>query len=407
MLLAELLDSSRLIRDFFTRHSPYSIVHSLAIRTLIDQGESSLAGAMKGPMICLLLLFIWAPGWGRSEGPGAPPPLDVVTLKDGSVVYGEVIELVEGELKLKTSFGVGDVVAIKWDRVANLSINHPIPFHLKEGTVLLGTVQEGAPGTLLLKVEPMAGVLTVPIDSVKAINPLIQPPVVYLGNLTAGFSQTSGNSHLRSASLLGDLTGRSESLRLTLLGRYIYGDDKGRLITRNSRGTIKLDFFITKRFYWFAAAYFEQDTFQDLNLRTSLSSGPGYQIIDKGDYSNPYLKDMTLYFEGGLAYFNEDFKTAGDKTSLRVRTSLKWNWPILDDRVTFYHSDEIFPSIQNTKDFYLTSDQGIRFKIFGSLVSGFQLTFRYNNVPPPGVRSSDTLLLATIGYSLDTTRKRT
>lgn len=362
---------------------------------------------MKWPMILLLMAVAWAPGLGQSQNPVAPPPLDVVTLKDGSVLYGEVIELVEGELKLKTSFGVGDIVAIKWDQVAKLAINHPIPFHLKEGTVLMGTAQEGSEGTLLLKVEPMAGVLTIPIDSVKAINPLIQPPVVYLGNLTAGLSQASGNSHLRNASLLWDLTGRSESLRLTLLGRYVYGDDNGRLITRNSRGTIKLDFFISKRFYWFAAAYFEQDTFQDLNLRTSLSSGPGYQIIDKGDYSSPYLKDMTLYFEGGLAYFNEDFKTAGDKTSLRVRTSLKWNWPILDDRLTFYHYDEIFPSVQNTKDFYLTSDQGIRFKIFGSLVSGFQLTFRYNNIPPPGVKSSDTLLLATIGYSLDTSRKRT
>lgn len=363
---------------------------------------------MKRLMIVLLMaiLVMAVSETGRSEEPGAPPPLDIVTLKDGSQIYGEVIELVDGELKVKTSFGVGDIVAIKWDSVAKLAINHPIPFHLKEGTVLMGTAQEGTPGTLLLKVEPMAGVLTVPIDSVKAINPLIQPPVVYLGNLTAGLSQMSGNSHLRNASVLGDLTGRSESLRLTLLGRYIYGDDHGRLITRNSRGTIKLDFFITKRLYWFAAAYFEQDTFQDLNLRTSLSSGPGYQFIDKGDYSGPYLKDMTLYFEGGLAYFNEDFKIAADKTSLRLRTSLKWNWPILEERVTFYHYDEFFPSIQNAQDFYLTTDQGVRFKIFGSLVSGLQVTYRYNNMPPPGIKSSDTMLLVTIGYALDTSRKR-
>ena len=358
-------------------------------------------------MLIVIAISLWGfPDMGRSESSLPSPPLDIVTLKDGSVVVGEVIELVDGELKVKTSFGVGDVVAIKWDSVAKLSINHPIPFHLKEGTVLMGTAQEGTPGTLLLKVEPMAGALTVPIDSVKAINPLIQPPVIYLGNLNAGLSEMSGNSHLRNASILGDLTGRSESLRLSILGRYIYGDDHGRLISRNSRGTIKLDFFLTKRFYWFAAAYFEQDTFQDLNLRTGLSSGPGYQFIEKGDYSSPYLKDMTLYFEGGLAYFNEDFKVTADKTSLRVRTSLKWNWPILDERITFYHYDEIFPSIQNTKDFYLTSDQGVRFKLFGNLVSGFQLTYRYNNMPPPGVRSSDTLLLATLGYAFDTSRKR-
>jgi putative salt-induced outer membrane protein YdiY len=357
--------------------------------------------------VCLfLLLWISSAQAQQTPPPKALAPMDVVTLKDGSVIYGEVIDMSDGQLKIKTTFGVGEVITVKWDNVAKLSVDHPIPFHLKEGSVLMATVKEGPDGMLLLNVEPMAGSLTVPIDSINAINPLIQPPVVYSGGLTSGLSQSSGNSHLRSASLLGDLTGRSESLRLTLLGRYIYGDDHGRVITRNSRGTIKLDFFMTKRFYWFAAAYFEQDTFQDLKLRTSLSSGPGFQFIDKGNYSGPYLKDMTLYLEGGLAYFNEDFSIAADKTSLRLRTSLKWNWPILDEKVTFYHYDEFFPSVQNAKDFYLTSDQGVRFKLIGGLVSGFQLTYRYNNTPPPGIRPSDTLFLWTVGYTFDTSRKR-
>ena len=54
---------------------------------------------------------------------------------------------------------------------------------------------------------------------------------------------------------------------------------------RNSRGTVKLDFFFTKRWYWFASAYFEQDTFQDLKLRTALATGPGYQFLDRGEAS--------------------------------------------------------------------------------------------------------------------------
>lgn len=356
--------------------------------------------------VMLLVLFAGTVR-AQSPTPAAPPSSDLVTLQDGSLIHGEVIELSNGELKVKTAFGVGDIVTIKWANVAKLVMNHPIPFHLKEGTVIVGTAEEGPAGALTLKAEPMPGTLTVPFESVSAINPLIQPPVVYSGGLTAGLSQASGNSHLRSASLLGDLAGRSESLRLTLYGRYIYGDDNGRLITRNARGTIKLDFFLTKKFYWFVSSYFEKDTFQDVKLRTALASGPGYQFIDKNDFSSPSLRDMTLYAEAGLAYFNEDFSVAPDKTSMRARVSMKWNWPILDERITFYHYDEVFPSLQNTSDFYLTSDQGVRFKLIEGLVSGFQLTYRYNNVPPPGVRSSDTLFLLTVGYSFDTSRKRT
>ena len=331
---------------------------------------------------------------------------DLVMLKDGSVIYGEIVEMTDGELKIKTAFGVGDVVSIKWDNVSKLTVTHPLPFHLKEGTVIVGTAEIAEPGMLMLKTEPLVEPIRVPLDAVKAVNPLIQPPVVYQGAVNFGLSQTNGNSHLRNASLIGEFTGRSESLRLTLLGRYIYGDDHGKLIVRNSRGTIKLDFFLTKRFYWFAASYFEQDTFQDLKFRTALSSGPGYQFIERGDLSGPYLKDMTLYAESGLAYFNEDFNLAGDKTSLRGRISVKWNWPILDEKITLYHYDEIFPSLQNTNDFYLTTDQGIRFKLFGSLVSGIQVTYRYNNKPPSGVNQSDTLLILSLGYTLDTSRKR-
>jgi putative salt-induced outer membrane protein YdiY len=234
---------------------------------------------------------------------------------------------------------------------------------------------------------------------------LVQPSVVYVGNLTGGYSQTTGNSQLRNASLLGELVARSDLLRLTMNGRYVYGDDRGALIVRNARGTIKLDFFITKRFFWFTSAYFENDRFQDLKLRTALATGPGYQWIDRGDYSG-ISKDMTLYTEIGLAYFNEDYNAAGDKSSVRGRISVKWNWPIYEDLITLYHFSELFPSVQNTSDVFLTMDNGVRFKIWQGFISSFQMTTRYNSRPAPGTGDTDNLYLITLGYAFDTTRKR-
>lgn len=331
---------------------------------------------------------------------------DLVTLKDGSLIRGDVLEMSNGELHIQTAFGVGDTIKVKWANVAKLSVTHPLPFHLKDGTVLVGTAQEGENGTLRIKADAMAGTMTVPMEQITSVNPLVQPPVIYSGNLTAGLSQTTGNSHLRNASLLGEFVGRSEQLRLSLLGRYVYGDNAGSLITRNSRGTIKLDFFLTKRLFWFASAYFEQDTFQDLKMRTALASGPGYQLIERGDFAHSWFKDMTLYAEAGPAYFNEDFKLAGDKASVRGRWSIKFNWPFLDDRITLYHFQEAYPSVQNGKDFYLTMDNGVRFKLFEGLVSGLQVTTRFNNNPPPATGDTDNLYLMTFGYSFDTSRRR-
>ncbi len=337
--------------------------------------------------------------------PTATPAQDVVTLKDGSVIYGEVIEMTGGLLQIKSTMA-SDIIKVKWAEVSKLVVSHPIPFHLKEGTVLVGTVEEGDPGTVKLKAGPLGSTMTVPMDVITQVNPVVQPPVIYTGSLNAGYSQATGNSHLLNISALGDLVARSEQLRLTLLGRYVYGDDAGSILTRNARGTIKLDFFITKRLFWYASAFFENDRLQNLKLRTAISSGAGYQWIERGD-SDGLFKDATFYTEAGPAYFNEDFlDPAPDKASFRGRVAMKLDWPLLDGRITLYHYDEIFPSLQNFSDFYFTMDNGLRLKIFGGLTSGFQVTTRYNNRPPAGTTDTDNLYLLTLGYAFDTTRKR-
>ncbi len=277
----------------------------------------------KGFWICVLLTCLIAPQLvaaadapAVADTPATPAPPDAITLKDGGgVLYGEVVEMSDGVLYIKTAAAEDKIIKIKWANVEKLVINHPIPFHLKEGSVLIGTATEGPDGTIHVQTGPLKEAIEIPMDSVTALNPLIQPPVIYKGTLTGGYSQATGNSHFRNASLLGDFVARSEQLRLTLNGRYVYSDQDNVLTARNARGTIKMDFFITKRLFWFASAYFEQDTFQDLKLRTALASGPGYQFIEKGDYASPWLKDMTLYAETGLAYFNEDFTTAPDQAS--------------------------------------------------------------------------------------------
>ena len=339
------------------------------------------------------------------SAPAAPATLDVVTLKNGSVIYGEVIEMAGGVLQIKTPVSPDNVLKVNWSDVSTLSVNHPIPFHLKEGSVIMGTATAGPNGTLNVQAEPLKGTIEVPMDSVASMNPVVQAPVIYSGSVVGAYSQTTGNSHLRTASLLGDFVARSEQLRLTINGRYVYGENDHTLVARNARGTIKLDFFITQRFYWFASAYFENDRFQDLKMRTALASGPGYQFIERGDFSG-ILKDMTFYTEAGVAYFNEDFRTADDKSSLRARLSMKWNWPLWDDRMTLYHYNEMFPSLQNSSDYFLTMDNGVRFKIWNGFTSGFQVTTRYNNTPAPGTGDTDNLYLATLGYNFDTTRKR-
>lgn len=359
-----------------------------------------------GPAACaaLLLAGVLASAVPPARAAEDPAPVvlkqDLIALKDGSLIFGEVVEMTEDKLKVKTRFGADKFLMIKWADVANLTISHPLPIKLKDGTTIVGTVAEGKDGTIRLKAEPVTEQLTIALGDVTAINPPVKPPVAFEGNFTLGMSGANGNANFANASGLAELVGRSDRLRLTIIGRYIYGEADNKVVTRNSRGTIKLDFFLTKRFFWFVSSYFEQDTFQDLNLRTALSTGPGYQFIEKNDFTSPHLKDMQMYAEAGLAYFNEDFKFRQDQTSTRLRTSVKWDWGIIPEKVAVYHYNEFFPSITDTADFYLTTDQGLMFNVIENFVAKIQYTYRYNNRPPTGVKPADSIYLITLGYSL-------
>ena len=192
-----------------------------------------------------------------------------------------------GCYSIKTAAAADNIVKIKWASVAKLAINHPIPFHLKEGTVLIGTATEGPNGTINVRAEPLKGTMEVPLDSITALNPIIQAPVIYSGTLTGGYSQTTGNSHLKNASLLGDFVARSEQLRLSINGRYVYGDQRQYSLARNARGTIKMDFFITKRLFWFASSYFEKDHLSGPQIANRPCLRSRLSVYRTGDYESP------------------------------------------------------------------------------------------------------------------------
>lgn len=342
--------------------------------------------------LCLGLYLI--PGLGMAG------TLGKITLKDGSQVYGEIVEMTEGMMTIKTLFHEGDPIKIKWSEVTGIDTVEPMTFVLSNGTILQGKTAMTQPGTLDVKTELLPEPIPVQLGSVLAVNPPVKKPVVFTGNANFGGSVTAGNTDLKNFSFVGELIARSERLRLTLLGRYLYGENDGELNARNAFGTIKLDFFLRKRFYVYTGALFEQDTFQDLNLRSSVFAGPGYQFIEEGDYANPYLNKLQLHAEIGLGYFNEDFKRADDVNYFSGRWAINFNWPVLP-WLTLFHQHQGFPSLEKTSDWYVTSQQGIRMTIWENFITTFQVNWRYDNSPAPDTKKADTQYILALGYAFE------
>ena len=69
--------------------------------------------------------------------------------------------------------------------------------------------------------------------------------------------------------------------------------------------------------------------------------------------------------------------------------------------MTFFHFHEGYPSLEDLKDFYITSATGLRFNLTGNFNAGVQVNYRYDSTPSEGRKRADTLYLLTLGYSFE------
>ncbi|MGQ9591995.1 MAG: DUF481 domain-containing protein [Planctomycetota bacterium] len=345
--------------------------------------------------LCLASVLLAGPG----VAPAAEiPGFDEVLTKDGSRIFGKILSMSGGSLDFEGAFG--GKVSIPWKDVVSLKTANPIVLVLSDGSRIKGWVAPGAEGSVEVRAETIAGPSTVALAQVAEINPKF--PIAFKGNLSLGASVARGNTETKAFSVLAEFEARSAQQRLTLRGSYNYAESETEMIAQNGKASIKYDYFVWERLYAYASAYFEHDGIQDLRLRTALSAGPGYQVIDKGDFDEVWLKGMQLLVEVGVSYVNEDYKGTEDSSRVAGRWSVKFDWPVWPDRITLFHYHEAYPNFEDLQeDFYITTEQGVRFNIVSNFVATAQVNFRWDSDPAPGFRRGDVLYLLTIGYAFE------
>ncbi len=346
--------------------------------------------------LCLVfVLMSWVVPYSIHAG-----VLASVILKDGSIIHGDLVEMVEGTLKVEAAFGAGEPFLITWGEVENIATSQPVVFVLGNGASLTGIAEKGEPGELLLSADPLTIRIPIQLASVTAINPPEEKPVKYKANINFGGKISSGNTKDAQANLLGGFQARSERLRLIVDARYFYAEERKRVTDRNAFGTIDLNFFMTQRWYAFLAVLMEQDTFDDLNLRTAVTAGPGYEFIEKGDFANPYFSQMTLQGDIGAGFFNEDRKIDDDTNHGVYRWALRWEWEVIP-KLTIFHRQMGFPELGDVSNYYVNTLQGIRFNIWKGLNVSVQVNYKYDNDPAEGSKKGDTKALFSLGYNYE------
>jgi putative salt-induced outer membrane protein YdiY len=341
-----------------------------------------LRRAFLSPCIGLISLLTW----------GYPVLADEVHLVNGDRLTGEIARMEKQLLLLKTTYA-GDV-QLKWQEVVGITSDRELTFRLKNDEVWIGRAMCPVKGRVQIEAERIGESAEFSLDEVDAINPSPPPPAVtYKGNIAGGGNISRGNTRETSANASAGFEARSKRHRLTLAGKYNYGETDSEITTRNALGRIKYDFFLKKSLYTYAHGRFERDDFQDINLRSTMGLGLGYQILD--------TKRVTLFAEAGVSYFNVDFMGARDTDYAAARESMGFTVDILPKRIKFFHLHELYYSLDESKTYYLSSEQGFRLLLFRNFFAQFQVDFDYNSKPAPGKEKADISYIGSLGYEFE------
>lgn len=316
---------------------------------------------------------------------------DEVTMANGDVITGEILTLEGGKLKVKTPYNAA--LELDWASVKGVRSDVPVELVLEDDRHVKGTLETSPDGTLQVVTESAGPVPIGAPSLVTGMNPPEVKWITYTGDVLAGASYLTGNTETTSLNLSGKFVASTKRHRGTLRGAWNYAEAEKIVTARKLGGSAKYDFFVTERLYAYLNGLLEYDSFQDLDLRATIGPGLGYQFLD-----NERLK---LAGELGYSYVSEDFKIAADNEYSSARWSFDFNWDIVKKKISFFHFDEGYLSVEDTDNFYFRSEQGFRFNVWKNFGTTFQANIDYNNAPSPDKDKTDTALIFGLTYNYE------
>ncbi len=316
---------------------------------------------------------------------------DVLTLKNGDRLTGTVLRKEGGTVVLRTAYA-GEV-KVQWSELAGITTERPVHVFLSDETSLKGRLLPAPAGRVRIKAGEI--IETAPFDLAKLryINPspeISGQGIKVTGRLNVGVAAVSGNTETQNGHLDGEWIARTRSNRFTVSAAFNQSKDSGKETASNGRGSLKYDHFLDKKWYAYANASAERDRFQDLNLRSALGGGSGYQIFES--------PGLNLAVEGGLNYVSENYGQLPADNYPSARWGLKYDQMLFGELTQVFHEQEAQISLGQTRNVIVRSKTGLRFPFSKKLVASTQLNVDWNRLPPDGKKSIDRTFLFTLGY---------
>jgi len=316
---------------------------------------------------------------------------DELRLKNGDRITGQVITMEKNKLVFKTAYA-GEIT-LEWHEVANLTSQSPMTVKMGDSISLHGTAEPAPEGEMRVEQDPISESATFDLSQVTAINPVPEPAIKISARANVGLSDSSGNTDTRSVYLDGRFVARTDKNRTTVSVEYNREKSEGVTTVEYALGGLKYDQFFSEKWYAYAKVGLEKDKFKDLNLRTDIGAGPGYQVFES--------EQLNLGFEGGVSYVNQDFIDDKDEDYAAFRLAMDYDQYFYDKFFQLFFSNENLVRADDTKDIFSRLRTGVRVPVYKNLNLTGQYNLEWDNKPAPDTKKTDQTVIFSLGYSYD------
>ena len=292
-----------------------------------------------------------------------------------------MVSLTGGNLTFSTPLGD---LKIPWPTVTALVVDDPIRVTVGTEEPALVTITAAAGGTVTLQPggpTPLADI---------AVLERPQPPLVIDGSANAGFVSSAGNTDVNNLHVDGDLMARAGPNRYTASAVVNRAEDADVESARNWSTALKYDRFLTPRLYVNANTIFTSDRFRDLDLRTALGAGLGYQVVQTAI--------VTLTADAGVGWVNENLESDLHDRYMAVRESAALTIAAIPRLVELFHQHDGYYGVTGDDNLFIRMQNGVRLRLAGGFVTSLRLDLDYDRTPAPSRRNTDRTVSLTVGY---------
>lgn len=325
---------------------------------------------------------------------------DEIRLKNGDVITGKVVRKFNEKVVFNTSYA-GDI-QVTWSEIESIKTDEPLAITLTDRTNLKTTLDSYENGKAMIKLvqldeegeeEKEHEEKEISLSDLLYINPtpeLSGVGVNWSGRINLGGSVTQGNTDTTTVRLDGESIARTLNHRLTVGAVVNRATNNGQNTQFNNRSSIKLDRFISNKWYVYANNTLENDRFRDIKLRTTTGVGSGYQVFER--------PGLNLFVEGGLNYVSVNYYEAEKESYPGARWALKYDQRVFGGSTQFFHEHEVLLGLDSASNALAFTKTGLRFPIVNNFNASIQYNLDWAGQPADGRKHTDSALIFNLGY---------